>query len=118
MAPSPREQVYRASAVMLVVALALYASSYVLSPSVPYAAALGVLAVAVFAGVVTDHLHDQFGLVWLALGLAAVVVAVSGSPESLRTTSLGLVGAGVGGAFLWFVPVKTRAWGERLRERF
>lgn len=118
MPSSPREQVFRASAVMLVVSVALYASSYALEPRVPYAVALGVLAVAVFAGVVTDHLDDRFGLVWLALGLAAVVVYFSESPAALRSSSLGLVGAGIGGAVLWIVPVKASEWGERLRERF
>ncbi|QDX40116.1 hypothetical protein [Salarchaeum sp. JOR-1] len=116
MEPSPREQVFRASAVMVGVAAALFALSYVLEPSTAFAAVLGVAAAGVFAGVVLDALDDRFGLVWLSFGLAAAVVYLSADAGALRESVLGLVGVAIAGALLWFVPAKATELGERLHD--
>ncbi|MEE6210785.1 hypothetical protein U3A55_11545 [Salarchaeum sp. III] len=116
MEPSPREQVFRASAVMVGVAAALFSLSYVLEPSTAFAAVLGVACVGVFTGVVADALGDRFGLVWLSFGLAAAVVFLSGDATALRESALGLLGVAIAGALLWFVPAKAAELGERLRD--
>ena len=53
---------------------------------------------------------------WLALGLAAAVVSLSGDATALRESALGLVGVALAGALLWFVPAKAAELGERLRK--
>ncbi|GGM58832.1 voltage-gated potassium channel Kch [Halarchaeum rubridurum] len=118
MPPSYRQQVFRSSALMVVVALGLAGLSVVVAPSAPLAAAFGVACLVVFAGVVTDRLDDRFGLVWLGFGLAAAVVYLSGDAAGLRAHAVALVGAALAGALLWFVPAKAAELGERVRKQF
>jgi|GEM_PF-3658322 len=116
MEPSTRDQVFRAGAALVGVAVALFALSYVLEPSIVLAAALGITCVAAFAGVVLGVLDDRFGLVWLSLGVAAVVVFLSVDASALRETTVALLGLAVAAGLLWFVPAKAAELGERLGE--
>lgn len=115
---SYRRQILEASATMLVMGVALAALSYVVAPSPAFAAVLGVACVAVLGAVLADLLPDRFGPVWLGLGLAAVVVYLSPTPERLRATALAFAGLAVANAVLWFVPAKAARFGERLGDRF
>lgn len=117
MPPSYRRQILRPSAAMIAVAIALAGLSYVVAPTTPLAAALGVACVGVFVGVVTDRLGDRFGLVWLSLGLAAVVVYLSSDAAGLRSHAIVLCGVSIGSALLWFIPAKAAELGERVGEK-